>query len=173
MVPSGLLIAKRIRVASSLRLRRKHEEIEVIRSLSACIAGLVLSGCVVSGGAGPEPGASDEAMTLGNVQRRIAIGMSSADVAEQIGSPNIVTTDADRNEVWVYDRFATEAHYEDTAVGLGLLIGGISGDAGGVGGIGAHRASGSRTRTQRTLTVVVKFDDAHRVRDLAYHASRF
>jgi hypothetical protein len=99
--------------------------------------------------------------------------MSSADVVERIGSPNIVTTDADRNEVWVYDRFATEARYEQTSFGLGLLIGGFSSSSGGIGGVGASRSSGRSSRTQRTLTVVIRFDADHRVSSLAYHASRF
>lgn len=137
------------------------------------LLGPLLCGCVAPGVSGPEPEAAADGMTLGNVQRRIAIGMSSAEVAELIGSPNIVTTDAERNEVWVYDRFATEALYEDSAGGLGLLIGGITSGAGGIVGVGGQRASGHSSRTQRTLTVVVKFDDAQRVRDLAYHASRF
>ena len=131
------------------------------------------SGCVTAGQTDPGAAASEEDMTLGNVQRRIDVGMSSAEVVERIGSPNIVTTDADRNEVWVYDRFATEARYERTSLGLGLLIGGFSSSSGGIGGVGASRSSGSQSRTQRTLTVVIKFDADQQVRSLAYHASRF
>lgn len=128
---------------------------------------------MTSGQTGPGAAEAEEEMTLGNVQRRIDVGMSSADVVERIGSPNIVTTDADRNEVWVYDRFATEARYERTSLGLGLLIGGFGSSSGGVGGLGASRSSGKQSQTQRTLTVVIKFDANQQVRSLAYHASRF
>ena len=38
-------------------------------------------------------------LTVGTVQREIRIGMSSAEVIEVMGSPNVVSTDADRNEV--------------------------------------------------------------------------
>ena len=131
------------------------------------------SGCMTAGQIGPGVAEAEEEMTLGNVQRRIDVGMSSADVVERIGSPNIVTSDAARNDVGVYDRFATEARYERTSLGLGLLIGGFNSSSGGIGGIGASRSSGNQSRTQRTLTVVIRFDADQRVRSLAYHASRF
>jgi len=44
-------------------------------------------------------------ITVGVVQKEIRIGMSGADVVGVIGSPNIVSTDSDRNEVWVYAGF--------------------------------------------------------------------
>ncbi len=143
------------------------------RATTLIVLLVLSSGCMTSGQTDPGAAAAEEKMTLGNVQRRIDVGMSSADVVERIGSPNIVTTDADRNEVWVYDRFATEARYEETSLGLGLLIGGFSSSSGGVGGVSASRSSGKRSRTQRTLTVVIRFDAEQRVRTLAYHASRF
>ena len=40
-------------------------------------------------------------VTVGKVQREIRIGMSSAQVIEVLGSPNIVSTDENRLEVWV------------------------------------------------------------------------
>jgi outer membrane protein assembly factor BamE (lipoprotein component of BamABCDE complex) len=143
------------------------------RTMTLLVLLALTSGCMTVGQTDPGAAAAEEEMTLGNVQRRIDVGMSSADVVERIGSPNIVTTDADRNEVWVYDRFATEARYEQTSFGLGLLIGGFSSSNGGIGGVGASRSSGKSSRTQRTLTVVIRFDADQRVSSLAYHASRF
>ena len=46
-------------------------------------------------------------ITVGKVQREILIGMSSSQVAEILGSPNVVTTDEKRREVWIYDKIAT------------------------------------------------------------------
>jgi hypothetical protein len=51
------------------------------------------------------------------------------------------------------------------AIGSGLLAGG--------GAAGATASAGARSTTQRTLTIVVKFDAAHRVRDIAYRQSSF
>ena len=91
----------------------------------------------------------------------IRVGMSSAEVAEVLGSPNVVSTDEERREVWIYDKIATDVSQSTSAAGAGLLI---------VGGIGA---SGARSTSQRTLTVIIKFDKDGKVRDFAYHTSRF
>src|SRR3972149_7131815 len=50
-------------------------------------------------------------MTVGVVQKEIRKGMSQADVAEALGSPNIVTKDSLGDETWIYDKIATEASY--------------------------------------------------------------
>ena len=96
-------------------------------------------------------------VTVGTVQREIKLGMSSAAVVEALGSPNVVTTDEKRREVWVYDKFAT-----DVAASSGywtILL--------------AGQKSGAASKSQRTLTIIVKFDEDKKVRDFAYHTSRF
>lgn len=112
-------------------------------------------------------------LTVGSVQRHLNIGMSSADVLDTLGSPNIVSTDAERREVWVYDRVASERVYSDSS---GSLLGGVGGGSGdvaaGVGGL-VRKSAGASRRSQRTLTVVVRFDDDQLVRDFSYRTSRF
>ena len=103
--------------------------------------------------------------------------MSAAEVAEVLGSPNIVTTDAEGQEVWIYDKISTDVTYSRDSGGgiIGLIIGGIAGDillGGGASG-SYSRSTGAESTTQRTLTVVIKLDEQKRVRDFAYHASRF
>jgi uncharacterized protein (DUF1330 family) len=88
-------------------------------------------------------------------------GMSGADVIAALGAPNIVTTDEDRNEVWVYDKLATEQAYSTSNGGLFLLLGAV------------NQSSGSSATSQRTLTVVIKFDSEKKVRDFSYHSSKF
>ncbi len=97
-------------------------------------------------------------ITVGKVQKEIKIGMSSADVIQALGSPNVVTTDEARREVWVYDKVASEVVYSDSNAGIKFLTSG---------------SSGAVSRNQRTLTIVIKFDEDQRVRDFAYHASSF
>ncbi|ATO21095.1 hypothetical protein BS636_15125 [Acinetobacter sp. LoGeW2-3] len=104
---------------------------------------------------------NEQNLTVGTVQREIHIGMSSADVISVLGSPNIVTTDENRQEVWVYDKISTETAYSKSSVGGSILI------------LGASSSSGARSTTQKTLTVVVKFDNQSKVRDFAYHTSKF
>ena len=43
----------------------------------------------------------------------------------------------------------------------------------GAGSVGASGSAGARSTSQRTLTVIVKFDEEKKVRDVAYHTSRF
>lgn len=116
-------------------------------------------------------------MTLGVVQKEISTGMSQASVAEALGSPNIVTRDDDGMETWVYDKIATEASYSQSkgdisgsakgagVVGNTLLLGGVGGSYGG--------GSGASSSSQKTLTVVIRFDRSSKVSSFTYHMSKF
>lgn len=107
-----------------------------------------------------EPTASDN-LTAGTVQREIRVGMTSAEVVEVLGAPNLVTTDEQRREVWVYDKISTERAYSKSgAYGTLILLGGSS-------------KSGATSTTQKTLTVIIKYDAEGRVRDFAYRQSQF
>ena len=75
-----------------------------------------------------------------------------------MGSPNVVSTDEERREVWIYDKIATDVVYSASNAGLKFLTPG---------------SSGAASTTQRTLTVIIKFDHDGKVRDFAYHTSRF
>lgn len=116
-------------------------------------------------------------LTVGTVQREIKVGMSSADVAGILGAPNMVTTDDQRRESWVYDKISTEKVYSTSSGGLGLIFGGggATGGAGLLGGLGggAHSGAGAASTTQRTLTIIVKFDGQGKVRDYSYRSSSF
>lgn len=99
----------------------------------------------------------EEQMTVAKAQREIKIGMTSAEVVEVLGSPNMVTTDDKRRETWVYDRVSSNVSQSSAGAWL-LFVGG---------------ESASRTQNQRTLTIIVKFDENSRVRDFAYRTSTF
>jgi outer membrane protein assembly factor BamE (lipoprotein component of BamABCDE complex) len=134
-----------------------------------------LTGC--AGHRGSLHSEQEREMTLGVVQKEIRKGMSQADVATALGSPNIVTRDSAGKETWIYDKIATEASYSRSggSVGGGAGAGGVAGSAlilGGVGGSGS-RSSGASSTTQRTLTVVIKFDDSGLVDSFSYHMSKF
>ena len=116
---------------------------------------------------------SADRVTVGKVQKEIRVGMSGAEVAQALGSPNIVSTDEERREVWIYDKIATDRAYSSSSGGVNSLILGFgAGAAGGLGG-GFGSAAGASSTSQRTLTVIVKFDTTGKVRDFAYHTSRF
>ncbi len=135
---------------------------------------LALAGCLSA----PEHRAAvrDEAtgrLSVGTVQREIRVGMSGAEVITVLGAPNIVTTDAERREVWTYDRIATETVYSSSVGGVSALVLGIGSSL--LGGVapGVSQSAGAEVRTQRTLTVILRFDAERRVRDFSYHASQF
>jgi outer membrane protein assembly factor BamE (lipoprotein component of BamABCDE complex) len=134
------------------------------RPIVAAAVSVLLSDCSAADQAAQVRAArdQDQRATLGQVQAALRVGMTSADVVQALGAPNMVTTDENRREVWVYDKVATEHVASSGAGGIGipLIAGAFSG------------ASASST-SQRTQTVIVKFDDQQRVRDFAYRASSF
>jgi outer membrane protein assembly factor BamE (lipoprotein component of BamABCDE complex) len=117
----------------------------------------ILAGCVTP----PLHSANEREMTLGVVQKEIRRGLSQADVAEALGSPNIVTRDSTGLETWVYDRSATEASYSNSVAYGTILV------------IGVAQSAGTSSTSQRTLTVVIKFGNDGKVDSFSYHASRF
>ncbi len=108
-------------------------------------------------------------LTVGTVQKEIKMGMSGAQVAEILGSPNIVTTDENRMETWIYDKISTEVAYSRSS---GTIVGLLFGSSGG--GLGAgSKSAGATASSQKTLTVVIKFDANSQVRDFSYRQSSF
>jgi hypothetical protein len=120
---------------------------------------------------------SKDRLTLGKVQREIRIGMSSAAVVETLGPPNIVTLDSERREVWTYDRVATYHVHSSSSGGVNaLILGGAivgGGALGGGGGAGYGESSGASATTQKSLTIIIKYDKNSLVRDFAYRSSTF
>lgn len=116
---------------------------------------------------------STDRVTVGTVQKEIRVGMSGAEVAAALGSPNIVSTDEERREVWIYDKISTENAYSTSKGGVAALILGGEGNAAGAGAGVYSREAGATSSSQRTLTVIIKFDKDGLVRDFAYHTSRF
>lgn len=126
------------------------------------ITGLLLQSCtsVAEHRAGVKDDSADR-VTVGKVQREIKIGMSGAEVAEILGSPNVVTTDGERREVWIYDKFSSDVSVSESG-GYGTLI-----------ILGASGKAGAKSASQRTLTIIIKFDKDRMVRDYSYRTSRF
>ena len=133
-----------------------------MRSILLVVAISLLTACA------PFSGSTDRNLTAGTVQRQIHIGMSGAEVAEALGSPNIVTTDEDRNETWIYDKFSSQVTASESRGATGTLR-----YLDVWGPIAATSKSNRQTSSQKTLTVIIKFDEADKVRDFAYHTSRF
>ncbi|MCZ6512919.1 MAG: hypothetical protein O6857_03230 [Nitrospinae bacterium] len=100
-------------------------------------------------------------LTVGKVQGEIKEGMPASDVAAILGSPNIVTTDEKRREVWIYDKVSSNrVDTRNSAYGTLILF-------------GASSRQNESTSTQKTLTIIIKFDEQKMVRDFAYNYTQF
>jgi len=127
--------------------------------LLALLAALALAGCLNPQDVHDSVDGEDRSkLSVGAVQRSVKVGMTDAQVAESLGSPNIISTDEEGRNVWIYDRVRTSVRATTAQGPLTLFVGG---------------AAGAAERTQSTLTIIVKFDKAGKVRDLAYHSSKF
>jgi len=118
------------------------------------------------------PSAEERKLTTGVVQKEIRKGMSQADVAAALGSPNLVTRDKQGMETWIYDKISTEYAYSTSDGGVSALVLGWGSSAGGLGGASMNRSSGATSRTQRTLTVIIKFIEGE-VNEFTYRSSSF
>lgn len=134
-----------------------------MRVIILIIAATQLLGCSLFQSYG-----NDRDLTVGTVQREIRVGMSGAEVAAALGSPNIVSTDEYRNEVWIYDKISshsvqTQTHMSPATLMLFDPLAPIT----------ATSSNQRNSSSQRSLTVVIKFDEDKKVYDFAYHTSRF
>ena len=127
--------------------------------LSVCL--LLIAGCSTSAHVAQAQNDSADRISVGTVQRELKIGMSSADVAMALGAPNMVTTDGQRREVWVYDKVSSEVR-SSASSGFGSLV-----------LVGGNASAGAVVRSERSLTIIVKFDQDQKVRDFAYRQSSF
>lgn len=103
----------------------------------------------------------EEQMTVAKAQTEIKIGMPSSAVVEALGAPNMVTTDAERRETWVYDRVSTNIQSSSSSSGVWLVL------------FATKSKESQASSNQRTLTIIVKFDKNGLVRDFAYRTSTF
>jgi outer membrane protein assembly factor BamE (lipoprotein component of BamABCDE complex) len=127
------------------------------------LAGLLLTACMsaqehrqdVTAGQGPST------FTLGKVQSCLHQGMAQDQVIASLGAPNIVTTDKNGHETWVYDKISSEGAHSSSSGGGGLIL------------FGAQKNAGAYETTQKTLTVMIKFNHKKHIQSIDYHQSKF
>ena len=124
------------------------------------LVGLCLS-MGLAGCGGKQAEIKEDRLTVGRVQGEVKVGMSAAQVAELLGSPNIVTTDDKRREVWIYDKVSTD-RVDTASSSYGTLI-----------ILGTNTRDSSSSQRQRTLTIIIKYDEDKKVRDFAYNMTQF
>ncbi len=122
------------------------------------IAGALLSACMSAKEHREDVTSGPSTFALGKAQASLRQGMSQDQVVSALGTPNIVTTDKQGAETWVYDKVSSEGAYSSSAGGFLFFLGG---------GAGAYET------TQKTLTVMIKFDRQKRIHTIDYHQSKF
>lgn len=122
-----------------------------------------------------------QTFTLGLVQSKIKVGVTQDEVARVLGSPNIVTKDANGKDTWIYDKVASVSSTSESANtagiaggggGLGVGNGSVGGGLGMIGVSHANYKNNSQSN-QKTLTVVIKFSQYNKVESFTYHMSNF
>lgn len=127
---------------------------------AALIAVLVASGC--STAATKPVTTRNSELTHGNVQLNLKVGETTqTQVLEVFGAPNITSIDGSGQEVWTYQRAATVAQSASSSGYWTILL------------AGGGRSSSGFEQTQRTITLLIKFDAAKVVSDFRSRSSEF
>jgi outer membrane protein assembly factor BamE (lipoprotein component of BamABCDE complex) len=127
-------------------------------AVGLCLS-VFIGGC---GGGGGMAEIKEDRLTVGKVQGEIKVGMPASLVAELLGSPNIVTTDDKRREVWIYDKVSTDRVDVANSSFAGIIL-----------IMGTRSSESSSSTRQRTLTIIIKYDEEKKVRDFAYNSTQF
>lgn len=100
----------------------------------------------------------NNSLTHGNVTLTLRKGVTTqAEVLETFGAPNIATINSEGDEVWTYQRHASVAESNSgyaTVIVFGASTAGFS-------------------RSSRTITLIIKFDQDHVVREFRSMTSEF
>ena len=119
---------------------------------------------------------NEKKVTVGIFQKEIRKGMTAGQVAEALGSPNIVSSPSSNVETWIYDKISSEVSYSKSKTGVSALLLGTKDFArtfiGGTAGGDYEAEAGAKAQTQRTLTVVITLTQGV-VSDFTYHQSSF
>jgi outer membrane protein assembly factor BamE (lipoprotein component of BamABCDE complex) len=128
--------------------------------LAAVVACTALTGCV-STQTKPVTARNSE-LTHGNVQLNLKVSETTqAQVLEAFGAPNVTTIDGSGQEVWMYQRHATVSQNSSSRNYWTVVLLG-----------GSNSASGFE-ETQRTMTLLIKFDDKKVISDFRSRSSEF
>jgi hypothetical protein len=139
----------------------------------------------------PTPGDSPSKLTYGMIKGRVEKGKTTQDeILELFGGPDTMTTDRDGTEVWMYDKTTStvtgsqavsSAQAEKSEAGtmaafFGIpFVTGVGGAKGNTASESARvaQASNTVTRSSKTITFIVKFNDNKTVKDYAVRQSKY
>lgn len=113
---------------------------------------------IINNCASPEKPPQKSNLTVGVVKTKIVKGQTTQnDIVNLLGSPNIITKNAEGNEVWTYSRQSYDA--EAGSIGGSIII---------FGGSKAFSSSSSAT-----FDLIITFDQKSIVKDYSVVSSKF
>ncbi len=130
-----------------------------MKKLLALFSSLTLAACMGTTPVG-EP-MSKSNLTSGQVSLTLKKNITSqAEVVETFGAPNLVTQNADGEEVWTYQRNATVSNsVSNSSYATIILLGGSS------------KSSGFE-QSSRSMTLIIKFKEIKGVKTVVDFSSR-
>jgi hypothetical protein len=123
--------------------------------IALCASAILALAACVSTPPPPEP----QKVAVDAVQREIKVGLDQASVLEALGPANRVSSDSQRREVWTYENISSDRVDTENSVGGGIIV------------FGGGKSPSLSSASQRTLTLVIYYDEAKKVRDFAYNYS--
>jgi outer membrane protein assembly factor BamE (lipoprotein component of BamABCDE complex) len=119
---------------------------------------LLIGGCATQ--QQPQPGMRP--YTQGNVTLKLKKGVTTQEqVTEAFGAPNIVTQDANGNQVWIYQKDNVTVKSGGTSGYFTILIAGV------------NSGRSSYEQSSRTMTLTIHFDKRGIVRDFKSMSTSF
>ncbi len=136
-----------------------HKKGVAMKHLFVLLSALALVGCMGTTPVG-EP-MSKSNLTSGQVSLTLKKNITTqAEVVETFGAPNLVTQNADGEEVWTYQRNATVANaVSNSSYATIILLGGSS------------KSSGFE-QSSRTMTLIIKFKEIKGIKTVVDFSSR-
>jgi outer membrane protein assembly factor BamE (lipoprotein component of BamABCDE complex) len=101
-------------------------------------------------------------LTHGNVEMNLQVARTTQEqVLEIFGAPNIATIDGWGQEVWMYQRQATVTQSSSAKNFWTIVL------------LGGSQSAAGFEQTQRTMTLIIKFDEKRVVSDFRSRSSEF
>ncbi len=133
-----------IKYQQKLEKIKRKQEIKCLKHPEACNTGAI----------------KEANLTLGVAQKSVKIGATQEEVTLALGAPNIVTTDSNGKETWIYDKVSSVTSYDNNGFHAGIIL------------VNYARNGGSSQASQKTLTIIIKFNN-QKVESFKYHMSSF
>ena len=117
-----------------------------------------LSGCVQVPKVDTKP---SNQLTSGQVSLTLRKNQTTqTQVLEAFGAPNLVTSNADGEEAWTYQRHATVTNSSSTAAFATIILAGV------------QTATSGLEQSSRTMTLIIKFREINGVKTIVDFSSR-